>query len=474
MHTRTLRTLLGAPLLMLALLLTACSGGSPSSSGGVTGTGVTQGPVNGFGSIIVNGIEINTDTATFTRDGVPAGSLTDFRVGEVVRVNWQLADDGVTRIAQDVGYESEIKGEVTDVANAALGEISVLEQPVHITGLTVFKNFTLLTDLLQRDYVEVSGYRADDGSIYASLIELKGHVTLSTSEAELNGVVQNLSLSAFDIGTLTVSNYNVVSGTLSTDAFVRVKGTYSDTSKEIDTADVEVRGDSQAPSVDDGEDVEIEGLITRYTSATDFDVSGLPVTTNGDTEFSDGGTLGLGVHVEVEGTFSGGKLVAEEISFRHETDIELVANLEAVDITASTVKALGMTFLVDALTQLEDDGSTSAPTPFTLSGLNAGTDDVEIRGYRNGPSNLVATRVVRLDESTEVELEGPITALSDPTVTVVDFVLNTNTDAVTYEGGATNQSDFFLFANEGDIVELEGQQIPISGIIDWATLKLDN
>lgn len=282
----TTRTPLGAALLLLSMLLSACSGGGPSSSGGVTGTGVTQGPVNGFGSIIVNGSEINTDMASLTRDGLAAASLADFRVGEVVRVNWQLADDGVTRIAADIIYESEIKGEVTDVTNAASGEILVLRQPVRITGLTVFKNFSLLTDLAQRDYVEVSGLRASDGSIYASLIEYKESITAPTSDAELNGIVENFSALSFDIGTgpnaLTVSDYNVVSGVIDIGAFVRVTGTYSSVSTWIEPATVEVRA-SQAPAVDDSEDVEIEGLITRYVSPLDFDVSGLRVTTDGST-----------------------------------------------------------------------------------------------------------------------------------------------------------------------------------------------
>lgn len=163
--------------------------------------------------------------------------------------------------------------------------------------------------------------------------------------------------------------------------------------------------------------------------------------------------------------------MAEEVSFRRETNIELEADLEAVDTTAFTVTALGMTFQVNENTQLEDDGSSPAPTPFTLAGLNPGSDDVEIRGYRSGAS-LIATRVVRLDASTDVELEGPISVLSDPNVSVVDLEVDTDADPVIYKGGATNQTEFFTNADIGDIVELEGTQN--AGVINWLTLKLDN
>ncbi|MEW8384692.1 MAG: hypothetical protein AB2704_22775, partial [Candidatus Thiodiazotropha taylori] len=42
------------------------SGGSQVADGGIGGTGVTQGRVTGFGSIFVNGIEYETDNASFT------------------------------------------------------------------------------------------------------------------------------------------------------------------------------------------------------------------------------------------------------------------------------------------------------------------------------------------------------------------------------------------------------------------------
>jgi Domain of unknown function (DUF5666) len=52
----------------------------------------------------------------------------------------------------------------------------------------------------------------------------------------------------------------------------------------------------------EGEEVEIEGLITRFVSAQDFDVSGVTVTTTPATQFEHGSaaslTLNLKVHVK--------------------------------------------------------------------------------------------------------------------------------------------------------------------------------
>ena len=50
--------------------LADCTGdGTQTAGGGIGGTGVSQGPITGFGSIFVNGVEIDTSSATILRDG---------------------------------------------------------------------------------------------------------------------------------------------------------------------------------------------------------------------------------------------------------------------------------------------------------------------------------------------------------------------------------------------------------------------
>ena len=60
MSYRLKRIFLG---IILLLVLTACGGGG-ASDGGIGGTGITQGRITGFGSIIVNGIKFDVNFKT--------------------------------------------------------------------------------------------------------------------------------------------------------------------------------------------------------------------------------------------------------------------------------------------------------------------------------------------------------------------------------------------------------------------------
>src|SRR6267378_3907561 len=68
------------------LLLTSC-GGSGTPVGGIQGSGstVAYGPVTGFGSIFVNGVEYVTSNAQIRIEDQP-GTESQLLVGEVVTV----------------------------------------------------------------------------------------------------------------------------------------------------------------------------------------------------------------------------------------------------------------------------------------------------------------------------------------------------------------------------------------------------
>ncbi|MGB5589253.1 MAG: hypothetical protein WBN78_15930, partial [Gammaproteobacteria bacterium] len=62
----------------LSLLLAACGGGGGSSAppavnppptNGIDRGGIAVGPIDGFGSVIVNGVRFDTSEATFTVNG---------------------------------------------------------------------------------------------------------------------------------------------------------------------------------------------------------------------------------------------------------------------------------------------------------------------------------------------------------------------------------------------------------------------
>ena len=90
-------------------LVVACGGGGGGGVAGIDRLGVTTGTINGFGSIIVNGVEYETNAADFDIDDGP-GSQSELKVGQQVTIQWDSSDDGVTRNAQSVSYDDLLEG----------------------------------------------------------------------------------------------------------------------------------------------------------------------------------------------------------------------------------------------------------------------------------------------------------------------------------------------------------------------------
>ena len=88
---------------------------------------------------------------------------------------------------------------------------------------------------------------------------------------------------------------------------------------ELTATKVEVEDTQAAP----GKELSLEGIVTQFTSPSDFNVNGQPVLTNSQTQFEgDPLSIALNVKVEVEGTVnSSGKLVAKKVEIE-DTEIE--------------------------------------------------------------------------------------------------------------------------------------------------------
>src|SRR5690606_3657178 len=78
---------------------------------------------------------------------------------------------------------------------------------------------------------------------------------------------------------------------------VEAKGESLGAGGELLATEVELEDD--ALPGDAGDRVEIEGFITRFVSPSDFDVEGVPVTTNAQTVFEDGTSADLAINRKV-------------------------------------------------------------------------------------------------------------------------------------------------------------------------------
>ena len=118
----------------IALSVIACG---PSGTGGLAGIGgsgyVSSGSVTGFGSVFVNGVEFETDSATFDVDG-DSGTQDDLAIGMIVRVDGTINEDGVSGIATNISFDDELQGPVSAVG--PIGPDGV-RRTITVLGITV-------------------------------------------------------------------------------------------------------------------------------------------------------------------------------------------------------------------------------------------------------------------------------------------------------------------------------------------------
>ena len=400
---------------MISLFLFACGAGNSNltvANGGITGTGITLGRITNFGSIFVNGVRFDVDNATFLRDGKPSSGQSEFSVGEYIVINGTVDTTGTFGIATKVSFTDILEGAVTQ-ASTDDSTIEILGQIVKTDQLTIFHNFMALGELATGNVVEVSGVKDAVGVIIATSIKLKqvGFVA-GISENELKGTVRNLSTSrqTFDInnisieyGSASLEGFGGVS--IQNGQFVVAKSDSAIIGNILNASKVELEEEFQ--SFTENAEVEIEGKVTRFVSVTRFDLNGLIVTTNAETEYKNGvaADITLNTFLEVKGQVNrAGVLVAKEISFKDtESAIELEGNIESINLSGNEIIIFDQVVVVNAST-LMIDGSDQLISPLTINDLMIG-DKIEIKGIALESGEILATKLEREDEDEEEDNE---------------------------------------------------------------------
>jgi hypothetical protein len=420
------------------LLVTACGGSSSSAK--ENGKQVTRGVIDGFGSVIVNGVHFNSDRTQFTVDD-RAGIQADLRVGQVVTIVGN--HNGAEGVAAEIIYDVSVEGTVTAVDSAS-GTLTVLGQTVVTDAMTIFEGLDLAT-LSAGQRVEVSGYSAGEGRIIASFIAADD---ADQSPEELTGVVAGLDSSAqtFLIGSQLISYASVASldldgATLSDGMQVEVEGTLD--------GDVLVASEIEAEDSDFEEDTELEmsGAVTAVDADNNqFVLNGMTVRFDSETEFDDGdqSALQAGVMVEVEGVVgTDGVLLAEEIEFEEAPEIELEGVVQAT--TENTLTVMGITINADLRTRVRDDRDDEVY--FNLSMLQPG-DHVELLLEETTAGQYRAQLLERVDASNKVELKAPVSAIDLSAGTVVLLGLTLDVSA--------QDPSMLSSLVSGSMVEIEG------------------
>ncbi|TLY76049.1 MAG: hypothetical protein E6K49_11015 [Gammaproteobacteria bacterium] len=445
----------------LAALIVACGGSGSSGNMNLTPV-LATGTITGFGSIYVNGVHFQTSSATIRKNGQTVAE-SQLAVGEVARVKGEKNDTDGTGVADSIDVDESVVGPIAaiDTTNSV---VTVLGQTVKINTGTSFSmdvQPASLAGLKVGDLIRVSGLIDSSGNIVASRIERTG----ASAELQVLGTVASLDMTAhtFKINALVV-NYSsanltgFASGQPSDGDLVEVQGTMFDATTMTLTATHVARQQSEQEEAGSDE-MEREGLITRFASATDFDVAGKPVTTSSSTVYRNGtaADLALNAKVEVEGTLnSSNVLVASVVTFHHNGRIELESTATALDATAGTLTVLGVQVTVTSTTRFEDKSSTEMEK-FNLSNIMVG-DTVEVRGFESpaGSGKVVATRIERQPASTTVTVNGPFTAGTSPDFTVLGITIDASSATIKGLGDMTLTLADFLTQAVGHSVEVSG------------------
>lgn len=414
--------------ILFMLVLQACGGGETGT--GVIAKDISIGTITGFGSVYVNGVEYETTDSNFEVEE-QEGSEDDLKVGQVVTVEGAVNADGTTGVATRISYADEVEGIVLSNDMLTTGSLNVMGQIVHVDSKFEFESTVAgiaSADLIVAgNIVEVSGYSSGAGEIWATMIEVKA-ANHTDEEIELKGKIAALDDEAktFMLGALSVDFSGASLETaLANDLFVEVK---SNSAPNVDAVlaatkvELENDGVREEESGDDGDEIELQGIITAL-SADGFDLNGRAVKVDGDTEFVNGtqGNLLLGTIVEVDGEVKDGVLVAEEIDFEQEGDIEIHALVDSKG--ENSLNLLGLTVAVDNNTTMidEQDEGITPVRYFSLADIKQG-DYVELLMYQDDTGNLIATHLRRDDaQGTDVMVRAKLEA--DILSTDVEFSL---------------------------------------------------
>lgn len=459
---------------MIAVFLSACGGGSSGSQlSGIDGSGapiagtISTGAINGFGSVIVNGVRYNSDKARILVNDQTA-SEDNLRTGYQVKITGSINSDG-SAVADTIEFHPNVVGAISQI-DLTTQQFTVLNHKIQVTSTTLFDAAikpNYLDGLKLGDIVLVSGFADDKNLITATRIELT-----TTSNRQLMGYVSNINETTFSFN---IKNQNVNYNAASLNNFSNTKIT--ENTLVVVTGTLDPKGVFQANTlvrINNSLDktiktVESEGFITRYLSASDFDVAGTTWATSAQTSFENGtnATLGLGVALSIKGELnSSGQLIAKKIEFKKSSSNEIagevtgITTVNSASISTGTLQINGTNIQTNAKTAFEDKGDSNIKR-FNFSSINIG-DFLKISGYNN-QGNFIATKIerenIKRENDTELKMDGVILSVDTHSFTLYGrtIMTNSNTEIEDSKGEKLTESQFYLLAI--------GQRAKVNGIL---------
>ncbi len=452
----------------IALAISACGGGADGGIGGTGGGGggtaadVSVGAITAFGSVWVNGVEFNSDTATIKRDddvivsSPPLDRKGGLRRGMVARVDGSIS----SKSAATITVKSAVKGYVELVGT---NQMTVMGQTIITDGATVYEDSL---HPVQGNYIEVHGQFVSEGQIAANFIETK--TTLATPPFAVKGLVKlhNAGGTTFDVGALHVILGN---GAIVTDMpagswnglLVEVKGTACASNPVCTTltaSKVEPEGVKGNVAK-----IEVEGFVTALTSTSDFTIGSQRIVTTGSTVFQGGlqTEIALGGKLEAEGSLSGGILTATKVSFRENIRFEALLAVKGSNSFMLTGLP-SITIEVNALTKYKN-----------VADFNAlvATNYLRVRGRPGSGNNVIATEVEVQNggNTSRVIMQAVASNVTRPNVTLLGITIDTTAmgtfRSIDDNAPPITADQFFAVAAAGKLIKARGGLS--GGVITW-------
>lgn len=384
-----------AQVLFAAAVLAGCGGGGSDSSSGSsdTATAYAAGPISGFGSVIVNGVRFDDSSARISDDDDVAVNRDDLRLGMMAEVQGAgVATDSLGRHGRALAIRigNEIVGPVSAVDTTAK-TLTALGQTIDVSDNTLFGERITggLAGITVGTVIEVNGaLNVTTGHYLATRIDVRPNAPYF----RLRGVIAGLDTTAktFKIGDALISYAGLstsdVLATLANGLLVRVRLQTT----QVAGAWVATRIAGGVRKIENQDQAEVHGLVTAFTSATQFSVNGIVVDASNAT-FPNGQTgVVLGARVEVEGKVVAGVIVASKVQLEDEREVhirgfELHGNITTIDTTLKTFVLRGVTVSYAGTAVVYKDG--------TEADLAVGKQ-VEVKGVLNlDGKTLTAARI---------------------------------------------------------------------------------
>jgi hypothetical protein len=285
------------------------SGGTGAPAGAAAGA-FSQGPINGFGSIIVNGVRYDDANARVVDDdGNVLSASADLHLGSTVDVEAATPDsNGVTQIR----VHDDLVGPVTAPWDAASSSIQVLGETVDIDDTTFVDGITGgVPALVAGTVVEVSSLYDPVADVYhATRIGLKPNASFYA----VRGAVAAPAGGSFRIGgqVFDYGSLGLPAG-FATGRIVRMRLETAPSSQGHWQVIAIMNGVDLPP---DGRTGDLRGAVGAVVDGSHAYVAGVLVDASMASRGPSDGRFATGALVVVHGTMSGTALVASRVDFK--------------------------------------------------------------------------------------------------------------------------------------------------------------